>query len=464
MNDERTEKELRAWLADEASRIAMPGDLRERAAAARTAPAARGGTSGWTLALPRPLLAGVAGLLLVAVGTSLLLSGVLPIGRADCSRVSVESVRSAAEAVAGYTYRMAGSELQGYPAGGGGTPLELEYVTSTFDLQGAYRAPDAWTIEIIDWEDAGAPVPPSIGFFSIGQEWDGYLAVDGLGWGRPIGSERFTPMPAGGLDLSSVGPNRLTDLLAGEPFRFSPGGAPSYQAPLTWSVAIDGDVCRLVSAHERFRASADGSWTLELVIDPATNLVTEATYRLTTPEVPAHDDGSFSSAQDLRYAFTFHYGDVPEITPPTDPDIEPVTDDQVRDAAPTEIGLVTNVVGDAIGATQLYVVRGVDGIAVMRFEEAQLADSRTVAEAEDVWVELLDGVDGRFLVVIVNDVRIEAVDVTYTRGETDEPLPERLTAGGARPIFIVRVDHPGDLADWRALDEDGREVASSQEP
>ena len=216
-----------------------------------------------------------------------------------------------------------------------------------------------------------------------------------------------------GPDLRWLSPNRLTDLLAGEPFRVSiDGNLASQDEPLTWTVVSEEDGCRLVSANERFSASSGGSWMLELLVDPATRLPATATYRLATPETPINEDGSFSSAQDIRYEFTFDYSEVPNLAPPPDPHVLPVTEDQVRNIAPAEIGSVTDVVRQATGGTQVFVVRGLDGLAVMRFEEGQLADSRTVDEAEDVWVESLNGVGGRFLAVIVNDIRIRTVELT----------------------------------------------------
>ena len=198
MSTERIEDELRAWLAGEASRIAMSDDLRERAMGARARPIRAWGLA-WPLSLSRPLFAAVAGLLALAVGGSLLLSGVVPVDQADCSRVSVESVRAAAEAVPGYTYRMTGSELQARPIpGGAGEDRQLEYGTTTYTFHAAYRAPADWSIQIVDRQDADMPVPPTVGFFLLADEWDAYLLVDERGWVRPTGGERFTARTSAG--------------------------------------------------------------------------------------------------------------------------------------------------------------------------------------------------------------------------------------------------------------------------
>lgn len=317
MNDERIEARLRGWLATEADSIAMPDTLREAAAVARARRAPRGWSAGWPLSVPRQLLAGVGGLLVVVTGASLVLSGLLPIGRADCSRVSVDAVRAAAEAVDGYRYTLVGSELQARPVPAQGDG-EIAYVTSTFELAGSYRAPDAWSIEVIGYDDPDGGVPPSVGFALIMEQFDAYVFVDGRGWARPIGRDRFIRTEDGDPPLEGVGRNRILDLLAGEPFRFDPTGNPSYERSLSWSVVPEASGCRLASTLAGGPQLPGTTWELDLLVDPETMLPTTAHYRIASPEGPSEDDGLPPSAVDIRYDLTFQYGDAPEITPPGD--------------------------------------------------------------------------------------------------------------------------------------------------
>jgi hypothetical protein len=462
MNDDRIENQLRAWLAAEAGSITMPAGLREAAAAVRTRPAPRW-SPGWSLSLPRPVLAGVATLVVVAAGASLVLSGMLPVGRADCSRVSVEAVRAAAEAVPGYRYRMTGSELQARPIPARedeGT--RLEYGTATFAFQGAYRAPADWSIEITERKDSRSPIPPTVGYFLMTSEWDAYLMVGDRGWVRPTGADPFTPVPPDGPDLRWLSPNRLTDLLAGEPFRVSIQGDPTaHEVPLTWSIASERDGCRMVSTNERFSASTGASWTLELLVDPSTQLPTTATYRLATPEfLDDDDDGSFASAQDIRYQFTFDYSTIPDIRPPTNPQILPVTEQQARDdAADAGAGLVTDIVSSALGATEVFLAHGVDGTVLLVYEEGVRETERLFDQRDDLVVDEVVGAGGRFLVVVVHDFRVARVEIDYSIARTDsfEAQPGRLVL---RPF----PESKGEVVTWRAYDEDGNELVLNPRP
>ncbi len=315
MNDDRIESQLRAWMAAEAETVTMPEGLRDAAAGARTRPAPRW-RPGWSLSLPRPVLAGVATLAVVAAGASLVLSGVLPIGRADCSRVSVESVRAAAEAIEGYRYTMVASELQSRPVLG---ESEIGYATATFELAGAYRAPDAWSVNVLRYDDPDGPPPPSVGFALVMNQFDAFVFVDGVGWARRIGSDRFVRRPAAPA-LEGVGRSRILDLLAGEPFRFDPTGAPSYERALDWTVLSTGSGCTLASIPVEDRQLPGTTWKLELEVDRESMLPVTAHYRLASPEGPAEDDGLAPSAIDIQYDFTFDYTSVPVITPPNLPD------------------------------------------------------------------------------------------------------------------------------------------------
>ena len=458
MNEERIENQLRAWLADEAGRIEVPAELRERVGAARTVPAARRWAPGWSVSLPRPLLAGVAGLLVVVGGASLVLSGVLPIGRADCSGVSVDSVRAAAEGVPGYTYRMRGTELLSTLRSVKGE-LTFEYVTGTVEFAGAYRAPDAWSLEVISVEQGESPIPPSIGGFLISEEWDAYIVVQEDVWSRPRGAEAFARMPASGdISMTMLGANRLTDLLAGEAFRWTIRDEHP-PAPLRWTVEAEEKACRLISTNDFYAEHPEVGWQLDLLVDPATHLPAEAEKHLTIPEIPFSGDTG-ASATDVRMEFTFDYSAVPEITPPTNPQILPVSEQQARDDADgAGSGLVVDIQHSALGATDVFVARGVEATAVLVYEEGVLESERIVEKADDVVVEAVEGMGGRFLVVVVNDFRVSRVEVDYSIARTDE-----FESGSARIALEPFPERKGEILTWRAYDTDGNELVLNPRP
>jgi hypothetical protein len=455
------ERELRAWLAAEADATSLPTGLRERVGRleldATPSRAAR-----WWRWPPRPALLGaVSGVLVAAIATGLLVGGLLPIGRPDCSEVTFDRVLAAAEAVPGYRYTMHGTELIGRPnfSGGRDNPT-FDYTTATFDVAGAYRAPDAWSLEVVDVEIPEGPAAPSSLIWLINEEWDAYIHVQDADYARAPGASRYSRLPPDRLNLGWFGPSRLTDLLVGgQPIRMSPSDLLERQ--FTWSVTSTEDGCRLSATDPNLPDEPGMAFVNEFDVDPTTALPRSATHRLATPEIP-FASGSGAPRTEYTSTFTFDYSEVPDIRPPTDPERLAVDEGRARDdAMAAETGLVTNSTSLGRGSSELWVVRGTDAVAILLYEEGLLASTRIVSEADDVVVEIVDGEEGRFLILVANDVRVSHVRVELTASD-QVLLPGE--AGEDRPLAVVDAEGRGDIVTWLAYDESDRELVVNPRP
>lgn len=457
---ERLEHEIRTWLAAEADAANPPAGLRERIGGVEPEATASGG-AGWWRWPPRPaVLGGVAGVLVAAIATGLLMGGLLPIGRPDCSTVTFERVLAAAEGVPGYRYTMHGSELMGRPRFSAGGNPTFEYTTATFEVVGEYRAPDDWSLEVVTVHNPSGPVPPSTLVWLIRDEWDAYIHVDGADYARAPGASRYTRVAPGLMNLDWFGASRLTDLLlSGDPIRMSPNEL--YERQFDWSVtAIEGG-CRLTATDPSLPDEPSVVFVNEFDVDPETALPRSATHRSATPEVP-FASGSGASRTEYTSRFTFDYAEVPAIEPPTDPNRLPVDEDRARsDAMSAETGLVMASTSLGRGSSELWVVRGTEAVAILLYEEGLLASTRVVPEADDVAVEIVEGEQGRFLVLVANDVRVSHVRVELTASD-QVAIPEE--GGGSRPLAVIDAEGLGDIVTWWAYDENDRELVVNPRP
>lgn len=449
------ERDLRAWLAAEAAAIEPPPGLAERMSALEPPTAARTERLAWARLPRRMVLIGVTLLLVAALVAGLVLAGLLPFGP-DCSRVSIETVRAAADAVPGYRYTANATELT-YRL----EPPEFTYSTATIEVAGAYEAPDAWSLEILRLDNPRSPIPPNGALWILSEAWDAFLYAEGAGYARATAASRYTRQSPGGLLLEQMGPNRVADLLLGRPFRMGLPGQEAY--PLSWSVAAREGTCMLAAAIPTVIEELGGTWELVFEVDPETLLPATAAYRLATPEVPLVN-GSGAPATDVRWQFVFDYSETPDIEPPTDPEVPPVTEERAMDdAANAGAGVVTDRNGLGRGATELWVVRGSDAVAVLRYEGGLLAATELLDRADDVTVRIMEGEEARFLVVVVNDPRVSHVRVALSASDTLRVPPEDAPTDD-RPLFIVDAEGLGDVVTWWAYDEDDRELVVSPRP
>jgi hypothetical protein len=167
-----------------------------------------------------------------------------------------------------------------------------------------------------------------------------------------------------------------------------------------------------------------------------------------------------TNATDTRMQFSFDYSSVPEITPPTDPDILPVSEEQARDdASSAGGGLVMDMLHSALGATEVFVARGTEATVLLVYEEGVRETERIIDQADDVVVEAVEGSGGRFLVVAMHDFRVSRVEVDYGAARTDEFFAE--------PSRLALVPFPagkGEVVTWRAYDEGGNELVLNPRP
>lgn len=459
---ERLERELRAWLDAEADATSLPAGIHERIA--RLEPdATSSGPARWLTWPPRPaLLGGLAGILIAAIATGLLVGGLLPIGRPDCSGITFERVLSAAESVPGYRYTMRGTELIGRPNFSGGRDnMTFDYATATYEVTGAYQAPDAWSLEVVDVDIPAGPATVSSLIWLVNEEWDAYIHVQDADYARAPGASRYSRLPPDRLNLAWFGASRLTDLLlSGDPIRMSPSDLLERQ--FRWSLTSTQDGCRLSATDPSLPDEPGVVFLNEFDVDPQTALPRSATHRFAAPEIPVAS-GSGSSRSEYTSSFTFDYSEVPAIEPPTDPERPPVDEGRARDDAMNAgTGLVIDSTSLGRGSSELWVVRGTDAVAILLYEEGLLAQTRIVSEVDDVVVEIVEGEQGRFLVLVANDTRVSHARVELT--QSDQVTLPADGGGGSRPLAVVDAERLGDIVTWFAYDENDRELLVNPRP
>ena len=458
---DRLERDLRAWLTAEAAAIELPAGLAGRVSALEPPSAARKARIGWARLPRRVVLLGVALLLVAALVAGLVLAGLLPFGP-DCSRVSIERVRAAADAVPGYRYTANATELMSRFSLGDDRIPDYTYSTAIIEATGSYQAPDAWSLEIVRLDNPNSPIPPHGALWILSEGWDAFLYAEGAAYARATGATRFTRQAPRDLFIEDMGPNRVADLLLGRPFRMGLSGQEAN--PLTWSVAVREGTCVLAAANPTVTEEWGGQWELVFGVDQATLLPGTATYRLATPEFAPTTESGGSPASDVRWQFTFDYSAVPAIQLPTDPDVPPVSEERaMEEAANAGAGAVSDRNGLGRGGTELWLVRGTDAVAVLRYEGGLLAATELLDRADDVIVQVVEGEEARFLIVVVNDPRVRHVRVELTESDTLRVPPEEATTDD-RPLYIVDAEGLGDVVTWWAYDENDRELSVNPRP
>lgn len=234
-----------------------------------------------------------------------------------------------------------------------------------------------------------------------------------------------------------------------------------HEREFEWSVTATDDGCRLTAADPSLPNEPGMVWLNEFDVDPATNLPRRARHRIATPEIP-FASGSGASAGDYSSTFTFDYSQVPEIVPPIDPDIPPIDAERaIRDAADAGAGPGGDTASLGRGSSELWLVRGSDGVAILLYEDGLLASSRIVPKSDDVTVEIVDAEQGRFLVLVANELRVSHVRVQLSESDTLQ-VPEVSSDG--RPLAVVDAEGIGDIVTWFAYDENDRELVVNPPP
>jgi hypothetical protein len=464
LTDDRLEALLREFLATDAATSESSPALRRRVMHAReSAAAAPARRRPFVLAWrpPRALAAAGVAVAVVAVGVlSATLSGLLPLGRPDCSGVTIESVREAVVAVPGYTWRMTGTELIHRLIPGGDRTFDVAYATVPLEFTGAYDAPDAWRIDILQGYDPNSefPLPPSTGGL-VRNDVDGYLVVDGQPWVRGRGDTHYQPTdPEDNVQIARQANQVLGLMTRMEPFGWSLDPAPTNNPMgISWIVDSTRDGCLLTAHSSLYDENPEVAFRVELLLNADTLLPKTALYAYarTNSDEP-QPSGAIVTNQDKQLAFTYDYGAPFAIDSPVPAGFESVTEAQAR-ADATAAGLSSPFTSATfqLAEAQVYAIHTPSGTAVLLYQNGTLASSDVVPTNVDVYIDLVqtDGGDPKtFLVAVVNDPRVVTVETTFGNDET-RPL------GGysVRPS-VSSGENLGEIATWVPLDDEGNEV------
>jgi hypothetical protein len=397
----------------------------------------------------------------VAVGVlSATLSGLLPLGRPDCSGVTIEAVREAVVAVPGYTWRMTGTELIHRLIPGGDRTFDVAYATAPLEFSGAYDAPDAWRIDVITGYNPSAefPIPPSAGGL-VRSDVDGYLVVDGQPWVRGRGDTHYQPTdPQDQIQIARDANQVLGLMTRMEPFGWSFDPAPTNNPMgISWIVDSTRDGCLLTAHSSLYDEHPEVAFRVELLVNPDTLLPRTALYAftLTFSDKPQPSEAIVTN-EDKQLEFTYDYDAPLTVDSPVPAGFVPVDISAARRDA-EQLGLEAPLDGtlQQLDAAQLWLVRSGNGSAVLLYQAGELASSQIVPDDVDVHVELVrtDDADPKtFLVCVVNDARVAGVDVTFTSGET------RQMGGFAADPSVISGENLGDIVTWVPLDDAGNEV------
>lgn len=465
MTDERMdrlEQELRAWLAAEARHVAVPTGLRQRATELRDTAAPHGRFAGWAL---RPVvLAGATVALAVLVGLTVALSGVLPLGRPDCSEVTIERVRAAVADVPGYRWQMTGTELVSHLTGlDENRQAVFAYSTAQLEFAGAYDAPDAWRIDVLRGYDPDLVLPPSTGLL-VSDQWDGYLVADGSAWLRPVGAADYQPAGENGDLQLHRWANQLLGLLHGEPFLIAFNPDTPWGSDLTWAVESVAGGCLMTGTGHLEDAPEGYERVVAFLVDPETMLPSTGSYRFALSAIPARTAGEGNASQeDVRLAFTYDYDESPRITSPVDTGFQPVEPVQAI-AAAQELG-----VGEAptmaqyqLGTAQAFLVHGPRLSAALVYVNGLLQQQALVQSDLDVWITLLGSGEpdaATFLAAVINDPRVASVEVSFSDGP-----PQTLPGFSAHPLTLTNGEGLGGIVTWTAYDDAGNELSVEPPP
>jgi hypothetical protein len=465
LTDERLEGLLREFLAADAAASEPPASLRRRVAEARemavTAPARR---RPFTLAWrpPRALAAAGVAVAVVLVGVlSATLSGLLPLGRADCSGVTIEAVTDAVTDVPGYTWRMTGTELVHRLVDVHGETSDeiFDYRTVDLELAGVYDAPDAWQVEVIggDEQSGQFPIPPHTGLW-FGNDVDSYLVADGQAWVRIRGGEHYQPTdPEDNVQIAREANQLLGLVEQGEPFWIT-FGSPRLPT-ITWTVESTTEGCRVIADDPRYADLPGVTWRVEVLVDPETLLPVRGLYEYATAAaqqplpVPS---GALLSDERVHLDFTYDYEATFTIDSPVPVGFESVMEAQARaDATAAGLSSPFTTVTFQLAEAQVYAIHTPSGTAVLLYQNGTLASSEVVPANVDVFVDLVltDDADPKaFLIAVVNDPRVATVEVTFSNGET------RQVGGYAVRPSVSSGENLGEIVTWVPLDDEGNEV------
>jgi hypothetical protein len=459
MNDDRIEQLLRDWLSAEDAATKVPARMRTVAASAR-ASAMPVSTPRGRLTWPRGAgLAAGAVVVALAILLSVTLAGVLPLGRPDCSGVTIDGVRAAVVDVAGYSWRMTGSELVSRLIPDPSGPPAFAYNTEPLEFEGVYNAPDAWRLEVIQGYDPAFIVPPTVGQGLVSDEVDGYLVVQGQAYVRPTGAINYRPAADRSEWLLMNEANELYGLLYGLEFRVNV----AHEASLSWDVAPAPGGCLLSATPTDWVPQSGAERTREVTVDPRTLLPAKADLHVTMPEeIPSDPQQGFGAQFDQRLSFTYRYTDVPHLEAPF---AGPLASEQQARSEAQGLGIGELVTSEAyqLGSAQAFAVHGRNATAVLVYEDGQLTSTDLVPNDVGVWVQLVRSEQDPpavFLVSILNDPRVASVEVYFSSGETRTPY----ASSGVTPEQITSGEGLGDLLTWTAFDENGGEVNVSPPP
>ncbi len=464
MNEERIEQMLREWLATEADAAEMPSRVRNAAAAAGEMGGQRVARRRWP-AWPRSVaLVAATGVVLVAMLASVTLTGILPIGRPDCSGVTIERVRERVRDVAGYTWHMAGTELVHRLTGldENRQPM-FEYLTAPLEFRGAYEAPGSWQIDVVRGYDPDLVVPPSTGMLASDQ-WDGYLVANGEAWLRPRGATHFAPA-GGAADLQlHRWANQLYGLLHGEPFLIEYESGFEWGSRLTWDLASVQNGCRLTGTDHLEAAPSGFAIVVGFVVDPETMLPVTASYRYVVPAQPAATAGEAGGLEeDKNLQFSYDYDNPPAVIAPVPAGFQPVDAQRaIADAQQLGVGDAPTMDQYQLGSAQAFLLHGPAATAALLYVDGRLAHSATVESTLDVWVTLLGSGEpdpATFLVGVINDPRVAYVEVFFTDGET-----RTIEGSGAHPQSVTSGEGLGEIVTWIPYDDAGNEISVEPPP
>jgi hypothetical protein len=317
MNDDRIEQLLRDWLSAEDAAMEVPARMLTAAASAR-ASAAPVSTLRGRLTWPRGAsLAAGAVVVALAILLSVTLAGVLPLGRPNCSGVTIEAVRAAVKDIPGYSWHMTGTELLNHPGGlDENNQMTFEYSTAELEFAGAYLAPSTWRIDVLHGYDPTSVANPSIGLL-VTDEWDGYLVVDGQAWVRPFAATQYQAAGAAADLQLHRWANQLYGLLFGEPFLIEYEHGTPWGQDLSWVVSSQNAACRLTGTGHLEAAPAGYSHVVEFLVHPGSLLPESGSWRLVNPSTAASSPGSGASPdREWNLRFTYDFGTLPVIADP----------------------------------------------------------------------------------------------------------------------------------------------------
>ena len=445
MMDERIEREVRAWLAAEAAGP-VPERLRSRVAVARPPVAVGpfGFRRGWALVVAVVLLA------VLLVGAGLFALGLLPPSPLACPDVTIDRVRAAIAASAGYSYRAEGTMLVNDIALPVRTPPAdpLDHSERRIAFEGAYAAPSDWRITLLEGWDPQSLAPPELQLFINGAST---LGVEGDLWAtRGASPVYLRPDTRFEAILREIQPNILLALAHGADAEIGFSGG-----DFEWQAAHgEGEFCRLRGVNARVAAlDTEAEQTVTVDAHPDTGfparVMTDITSGLDVPD-----------PVERHLVWTVQTGR-PTIATPADPGPRPLTPEEAAGLGQAfgipEAQLVAEahdgngqvmLIGDSQREAELVYVGG----AELQASVGEPSESVTAYVADD-------GAGAAYLVITVTDPRVATVDVDLAF------VPDRqVTVASVPAAFVYEVDPRVVVNRYTAFDADGNELPELSDP